>query len=1775
MIHLAPFLILVAVSLTIPTPAHSLDVVIFGNAARGSPEEIHAVEERVKKDLNVDVRIHVHNVLVSWSDQNAPVDFDSLAKDIELSDIVVLDNMGPMPTPFTMELSKRVLGKPVPSMQEFLRELADRKRVVAYVTGDQHDFVILGHGCRRVVDNTAAVVNLGFLFRFSSDLTPAVEFLVWLANPTVPAENLHLSGVWISFVAVYVPGRGWIFPETPAGVIEASYHRWLHALEGRDRITEPLWTEVRLGSIPSWVKAIRETSSRLFQSIKLPKRRTVVVLGYIDALYKGEKDLVEKLTDTVYREVSREFRDVMTIAVLCDGNVVSPIEALLGLKDAGYDIAAVVSLWAFTLDYPKPGTWALERIDAPVIKVVYPFWANWMDEPQRYLNMNEEDPKSGRIGALFEWGYQVIGGPEPEGAFWFKMVALKERDRMRVFPLEDMIEDLARTVTGFLRLRYLPESKKRVAFVVYCYPPGRGCIGASYLDVFRSLVRIFEALEERGYDLGPATALYRKLVELRQEDPKAAEEMEKRLAHALMAASDLVLKNVGPWARGELADIVQLYRGGRAEASVDWNGKLMKVVVDRGTIRWIDVDGSSYVLGTVGEDQLVPVETLERWYREDIVRRFKYYLSLLIGDDPQTEWARKSLMEWMRAIEEKFGPPTDNRGIMRYGPYYVIPALRLGNVAVILQPVRGWSGSPELVYHSPDLPPQWQYVAVYEWLRRVFHADAVVHVGTHGTLEWLPGHQVGLLGLDWPHVLLPDVPHIYLYIVSNPGEAMVAKYRSGPILITHLPPPWGYFKDLGKYGELERELARYFQMKNFGGDPRVLEELKRRIVETAERLGLLKDVVNMVAVGKKEPPPENPKEWAMSHIEEFIDKLHDFLLDLALRNVAYGLHVYGEDVDEDVAVEQAAALASSRVAPVFAYYAGLIDSPDQVALNRLQSDAPDLFTWFKRELRGCLKEILRAVLRDKDLAYRLKRYVKLKDREDYYAESDDIEGPGREAKRLFWQISNKLVMVARRAIEWHLHGWRDDPNHEHLLAEAVVDLYRIYVHYRDSGRVELEELLAALDGRFVPPGMLGEPMWNAKVLPTGRDGYPIDPSSIPTPEAWDVARKLVDQMLADYYLKYGRWPEAVGVVLWGVHELCTGGLGIAEVLYLLGVKPVWNPDSGRVIGVELIPLDELRVKVGNRWINRPRIDVVVWAALHMEDPLKLLTEAYYLASHVDEPTYYNYRRKHYLELKPRLLEELNKKGFSPEEAEEMTDVIASSGFFAQPPGVYAGTGACDIVEHAWTDVAGTVGLFEDSETALKSFERRFWEKFRVTCENRMAYVYTVKARILTIREGNKVRIVVLRTSTDRVYHAIPSVEAFRYLMSKVDVVVHNVVNTWGLIDTDDFYDWVGGMTLYAIHASGHAPELYIGNAVDPTAARMLTGYQQLVGEVYTKLLSESWWKAMIEHGDYGWSRIARRIEFLAGWGITVPSLRPYLNSVYTEVFRTLVQRISQVPPRTEYGWASVVDAVAWFVELARTGVWRPNSKTLARAAEVLLDTMAKHGPATCHHTSPNPALVAYAARVLLEAGYSKSEVEQLVSKIVKWYAKLDSPNIAREIERLVKEVTAAVATRSHPTESIRSTSGTAPSSTSPSVHPVSQFSATSAVVSSSIRHKLGVPGRKSGVQTVVGIIGALLKSSVRGATGASTVSGSVAGSTTSAHRAINRTAVTESKVQPENVPRTFVRTSQLSSGPKVIWEWVIALLLTLLFILVWRIQPAGPRPRATWATPTTVPPVAA
>ena len=1666
-------LLIAILTLMAPATATHVTVTVFGNAAEG--QDIQQVQRAVSQATGLDVTVHVHNVLVSWSDTFSSVDYGTLARDIKESDIVVLDNMGPMPTPFVQTLSDLVLGKPMGTMAGFLGALFKQgKKAVVMVTGEDHDFILVRSNRIPKSNMQAALVNLSFLFRFTPTLEAPLEFLLWLAYPQVPTSALDISRVKVTFVAIYEPGRGWIYPEVSSERLNAEYHRWLLALEGKAKWNGPLWIQLQGGvSIPSWAMSLGDACKRFIENLRLPWKRLVVVLGYVDELYKGEKGFVEAVTDAIRSALDEAgWKDVGVVAILCDGAVVKPVDVLEALKRSGHDIACVVSLWAFTMDYPKIGAWALADVDAPVIKVVYPFWADYLDDLDRYLYMPIGTDQGNRMGAFFEWTYQVMGGPEREGAFWFKMCALKIPGEMKLLPLKYMLQDLGRLVVGYVELRYEPNDRKRIAFILYDYPPGRGSIGASYLDVFESLVRIFAAMAQQGYDLGPATPVFRRLAQLYRQNPERAVEIQLFLAQVLMQVSDLVLKNMGPWARGELKQMAELYEGGSAKAEFTFkygdHTYHVQVIVEDGKVEVKGGPLGDFTFCTVSKDQLVPVSTLEEWFREDIEARIDYLIDLLKRyGGPDARRAEEFLRSWLEQVEKKFGPPNDNLNIMIVDHrYYVIPAVHFGNVLVGLQPIRGWSGNPDLVYHSPQLPPNWQYICFYEWLRHVFHANAIVHVGTHGTLEWLPGHQVGLMSEDWPHLLLPDVPHVYLYITSNPGEAMVAKYRSGPELLTHLPPPWDYFKDFGKYATLLRLVQSYEKMRyNTVKNEKVMKQLEEQIIEEAAKTGVIEDVVSMLG-----GDTHHPEEWALRHFDRFFDTLHEYLLNLASTEVAYGLHVYGEIPPEKTCVREAAELAFPSVAPILAYALGYIPDHDPETLTEWRKQHPAEFLELRDRVLRWEETLLEELKDHPDLLHELEEYADLRIREiklGDYRLADRINSLwNRKIKEPLAELAEK---VFREVFGRPPHMSQLDETR--LMAEAAARLFVEYHRYVLSGTWELDDLLAALDGKYVPPGIVGEPMWYPTAVPTGVEGYFLDPYHIPTPEAWRLAVQLVDRELAMYYQKYHRWPDSVGIVLWGVQELCSGGLGVAEVLYYLGVKPVWDPDTGRVVGVELIPLQDLKVKIDGKWIRRPRIDVVVWAALHMEPVVNLLEMAYYLVSHLNEPPQWNHRRAHYLQVYRMLIRE----GYKPSEA----DILASTGFFAEPPGVFTNTGVSDTFEHAWTSVATEdLGVDVQGGKAYTEFQEHFQHDYRIALENRLAYLYAVGVKLMTVKIDGKTTVVALRTGKGREFVAVHDVNVFRYLMSTVDMVTHYIANTWGLLDCDDYYDWVGGMAAYVRMLTGKEPAVYIVNAVNPAQAYVTDLKQALWIAARTTILSPSWIQAMLAHGDYGWSRIEKRLEYLVSWGATLPSLRPLVSQALVQSARLILHYVQTHPPETTAGIAAAAALLAWYVEAARIGIVQtteaqtlattaqnianalanaangnPNNATanganttannptgnatntptnnaqgtqgkgtanttakiLGQIAYAMLKMMAKVGPTTCHHTSPNPALVAEAVHLSLLAGYNLQEITQLVVKVAKWYGKLDGPTYQIKVIEYTVKVLQRYA-RTHPTQ---------------------------------------------------------------------------------------------------------------------------------------------------------------
>jgi cobaltochelatase CobN len=450
-----------------------------------------------------------------------------------------------------------------------------------------------------------------------------------------------------------------------------------------------------------------------------------------------------------------------------------------------------------------------------------------------------------------------------------------------------------------------------------------------------------------------------------------------------------------------------------------------------------------------------------------------------------------------REVEQRWGPAPGTHRVQ--GDGLVFSGLELGNVLVAVQPPRGYGDDPVAVYHAPNLPPTHHYLGFYRWLDAVWGADAVVHVGKHGTLEWLPGKALALSAACFPDIAIGELPLFYPFLVNDPGEGSQAKRRAHAVIIDHLSPPLTRAETYGDLAHLERLLDEHSQLQVL--DPTKLPALRERIWAVITEARLDRDL------GIEELPGADA-------FDDLLVELDGYLCTLKDAQIRGGLHVLGEPPSGDALVDLV--LAATRLS---------------------QGAVPSLRAAVASELGLC---------------------------------ADDP----RHADPLEAECRRRVQAVAAR-------GWRaaaaDGPTLQWVCAWLVPMLRRT--------SDEIANLLRGLDGRYVPAGPAGTlTRGGAHVLPTGRNFYSLDPQALPTPLAWETGVRLADALLARHLEQHGSYPRSVGLVVWGTAAMRTQGDDIAEALALLGVRPVWDAETRRVVGLEPIPLAEL---------GRPRVDVTL------------------------------------------------------------------------------------------------------------------------------------------------------------------------------------------------------------------------------------------------------------------------------------------------------------------------------------------------------------------------------------------------------------------------------------------------------------------------------------------------------------------------------------------------------------------------------------------------------
>ena len=589
-------------------------------------------------------------------------------------------------------------------------------------------------------------------------------------------------------------------------------------------------------------------------------------------------------------------------------------------------------------------------------------------------------------------------------------------------------------------------------------------------------------------------------------------------------------------------------------------------------------------------------------------------------------------------LEENWGPPpgnlnSDGQNLLIFGKTY-------GNVFIGVQPSFGYEGDPMRLLYAKSASPHHGFAAYYTYVEKVFGADAVLHFGTHGSLEFMPGKQVGMSGGCYPDRLIQSTPNLYYYAANNPSEATIAKRRSYAATISYLTPPAenaGLYKGLKELGEL---VGSYQGLRESGRGSTICNS----IIATARVCNLDKDV---------DLPAEDfdCSTMTLDQRDRVVGKVYGKIMEIESRLLPCGLHTVGVPPTAEEAIATLVNIAS-------------IDRPEGNGIDSTVpiSGLPRMLAKARgRDIEDVYRGSDRGVLDDVRLCEEIKLGVRAAIRASV-ARSTDAQGRVTEVNEMGAKLG--ALFAGGSPMRKVLLELKFDVSDDEL---APLFAYCEFCLKQVVADNEMGALLEGLNGYFITPGPGGDPIRNPLVLPTGKNMHALDPQAIPTSAACDCAKKVVDRLLdrqaAD---NGGKYPESIAFVLWGTDNIKTYGESLAQVLWMVGVRPL--PDSlGRVNRIEAIPLEEL---------GRPRIDVVVTCSGVFRDlfinQMNLLDRAVKMVAELDEPLEMNFVRKHALE-----------------QAEEMGLSLrdAATRVFSNAAGSYSANVGLAIENGGWEDEA--------------------------------------------------------------------------------------------------------------------------------------------------------------------------------------------------------------------------------------------------------------------------------------------------------------------------------------------------------------------------------------------------------------------------------------------------------------------------------------------------------
>ena len=941
-------------------------------------------------------------------------------------------------------------------------------------------------------------------------------------------------------------------------------------------------------------------------------------------------------------------------------------------------------------------------------------------------------------------------------------------------------------------------------------------------------------------------------------------------------------------------------------------------------------------------------------YADGVVDRFlKESHPLLVSKEEYESWVRQGLRpEKYAEVVAAFGEFPGEYMSTADGKLG-ISRIPFGNVVIMPQPAAGGGDNAFQIVHGTDEAPPHVYVAAYLWMQYGFKADAMIHFGTHGSLEFTPKKQAALCDLDWADRLVGSVPHFYIYSIGDVGEGMIAKRRGYGVLQSYLTPPFMESNVRGIYRNLTEKIKIYNQklyLEKGGANPKEVEKASLAVKELAVSLGMHREL----GLDSVLTVPYTEEE--LLKIENFADELaaekitgqlytmgvpyeaariESSVYSMATDPIAYGLYgldrlrgkadagvlkrktiftdryldpakrlvarlLNGREKADDDFICRVAGITREELAQAREIDADRNAPKGMMAMMMAAATKqPAVKTVQKEEgMSGMMKNMMKQMGKDKSPEEALAMAEKMGMPKEAIEKVKASMAKPKEGERDMGAMMK--AMMGKKSKEYS----KEEVNKALAIIEVERTLKNVTNYKRalqESPAAELQSLIRSLNGGYTAPSPGGDPIVNPNTLPTGRNLFAINAEETPTESAWEKGMQLAKSTIEMYRKRHdGEYPKKVSYTLWSGEFIETGGATIAQVLYMLGVEPVRDA-FGRVSDLKLIPSEEL---------GRPRIDAIVQTSGQLRDiaasRLFLVNRAVEIAATAKDDKYENQVAAGVLEAEKTLID----KGISPKDARE----ISTFRVFGGANGGY-GTGITGMVDAGdrWEDESEIAATYLNNMGAYYGSEKN-WEKFQQF--------------------------------------------AFEAALTRTDVVVQpRQSNTWGALSLDHVFEFMGGLNLTVRNVTGKDPDAYLSDYRNRNNNKMQEVKEAIGVESRTTIFNPSYIKEKMKGEATSAAGFAEIVRNTYGWNVMKPSVID--NEMWDEIYNVYVKDKFNLGVQDFFekqSPAALQEMTAVMMETARKGMWKATDQQLADLSKLHTDLIKKYKPACSGFVCDNAKL---------------------------------------------------------------------------------------------------------------------------------------------------------------------------------------------------------------------------